>query len=238
MTGESSAQLVVFDLDGTLVELDFTGKGMETVRRDLQEVFDPVGIDRDFKPLLTELDEALVELQQTAEAGVVEEVSRAAFDAITEMELDAASRLHVYESASWIYREVIESDATVAIATNNTRGAAEKVIADAEFPGPDLLVALDDVGRPKPNADMLEAVLKRSEVAPSKMAMIGDRRSDALSARRACEGRRVTLVTILIDSDGEEEPGDTVDHVVTSVSDALSVLTFPSGTDIDCCKSF
>jgi phosphoglycolate phosphatase-like HAD superfamily hydrolase len=228
MTSETQTDLVVFDLDGTLVELDFTGEGMETVRSDLQEVFEPVGIEREFKPLLTELDEALTELRGTEAKDVFERVSQAAFDAITEMERDAASRLDVYESALTVYEEAVESGATVAIATNNTRGAAEMAIADAGLSEPDLLVALDDVGRPKPNADMLETVLKRSTVTQSKMVMIGDRRSDAVSALRACEGREVTPFTVLIDTDESEEPDDTIDHVVSSVSGVLSVLTLPS----------
>lgn len=215
-----SADILVFDLDGTLVQLDFTKDGMEKVRADLQNVFSEAGISRDFKPLLVELEETLNELSAQLEQDVVDELRRRAFEKIATMERDAVSRQHVYPAAKPLLEELNRSTTQVAIATNNTRAAAIESIRMASFPEPDYLVALDDVGKPKPNPDMIELLFENFDQSPECIGMVGDRLSDAKSMHHACEDRGATATTILLDRENKEDQNVTiVDYSIGSLAE-------------------
>jgi len=222
---ETPVDLVVFDLDGTLVQFDFTAEGMERVRNALQDVFDEVGIEREFKPLLTELEDALDDVSRSTDTSTAARIRRRAFQQISEMELDAVSRQYVYKGSQPVLEEVASSDATLAVATNNTRDAALRSLEDAGLPEPDYLVAVDDIGRPKPARDMIERLFSRCDSTPDAMVMVGDRPSDATSASRACSGTETDAVTVLLQRD---EPGaadhSSIDHTITSLSDLLDVI--------------
>lgn len=221
MTTKQPVDVIVFDLDGTLVKLDFTGEGMENVRRNLRNVFGEVGINRDFKPLLTDLEEALTELSTTVEADTVDRIQTKAFEVIEAMERDAVARQDVYDGAREHLETIAASDAQLAVATNNTRGAAQSAIENAGFPQPDVLVAVDDVGRPKPHPDMLEMVANQCDSIPESIVMIGDRESDAQSAYEAFENTNISITTILINNDST---GEVVDHTVPSIVDAFKYI--------------
>lgn len=222
--------IIVFDLDGTLVQLDFTGKGMRTVRSNLQGVFKEVGIERDFKPLLSDLTSALEEVSERADEGTARRIHNTAFHQVTAMECDAVSRQHIYEDAATALKQVAASDTTLAIATNNTREAAEAAIDAADFPDPDHLVAVDDVGKPKPDPAMINTLVERLDSQPTSLGMVGDRQSDAESAVMACKGTEITSHTVLVrrDSQSTENPG-MVDHTVTSLTEGLDAFSdFPN----------
>jgi HAD superfamily hydrolase (TIGR01549 family) len=226
---ETPIDLVVFDLDGTLVQLDFTGEGMKTVRADLRGIFAEVGINQEFRPLLTTLEEALDTLAESTDTDTAERIQQRAFQCIAAMERDAVSRQHVYDTAQPVLERVVASDSTFAVATNNTREAATRSIADAGFPEPDYLVAVDDVFRPKPNPDMITELLDRIDSKPETLAMIGDRQSDAKSALSACKEPGIRLTTVLIErTDTEQQNHDDIDHVVSSLERVVDIL-YPVG---------
>lgn len=232
MTGsETPVDLVVFDLDGTLVQFDFTAEGMERVRNALQAVFGEVGIEREFRPLLTELEDALDDVSRTTDTSTTNRIRRRAFQQVSEMELDAVSRQQVYEAAHPVLKEVSSSDATLAIATNNTRDAALRSLEDADLPEPDYLVAVDDIGRPKPAQDMIDKLFSRCDSKPDRMVMIGDRPSDAASASRACSGTETDSITLLLRRD-EPEPADhsAVDYTISSLSELTDIVRLADGS--------
>lgn len=218
--------LVVFDLDGTLVQLDFTGEGMRQVRSNLQAVFTEVDVNREFKPLLVDLERAFDEVSHKTNADTAEQIRQRAFEQVASMECDAVSRQKVYEEASSAMERVGASGATLAVATNNTRRAAIESLSAAKLPNPDEIVAIDDIGRPKPNPKMIEVLLDQVDPTPTEFAIIGDRRSDAESARQACEGTDISAQTVLLDRDGDIEVASSdIDYTVTSLVEALNVLS-------------
>lgn len=221
--------IVIFDLDGTLVSLDFTGEGMRTVRSNLQSVFDQVGIDRDFKPLLVDLSDALDNLSNNVDNETWNRIRMEAFEQVAEMEKDAVSRQEQFDDAKEVLERVAASDSTLAVATNNTREAARAAIDTADLPEPSHLVAVDDVKHPKPNPEMIKALLCRLDESPSTIAIVGDRESDAESVRRFCEDTGIVSHTVLIDrTDCGSEDTQLADHTVTSLTEALDILPFES----------
>lgn len=218
--------VIVFDLDGTLVQLDFTGEGMQTVRSNLQDVFAQFGIECEFRPLLVDLTSALEAVAKRTDKETTQRVRNDAFRQVAAMERDAVSRQHVYEDAPTTMRRVAASDTTLTIATNNTREAAEAAINSADFPDPDNLVAVDDVGKPKPDSGMIKELIGRLDSEPTSLAIVGDRQSDAESAIAACEGTGITAHTVLVCRDGQApENSEVVDHTVTSLTQALNILS-------------
>ncbi|QLH76826.1 HAD family hydrolase [Halosimplex rubrum] len=221
--------LVIFDLDGTLVQLDFTGNGMQNVRTNLQSVFAEEGINREFSPLLVDLEDALETVSEVADENTAARIHQEAFQVVAEMECDAVSRQEVYNDAKTVLKRVATSDSTLAVATNNTRGAAEAAMDAAGFPEPDYLITVDDVNKPKPDSAMIDALLKQVDHSPTTLAIVGDRISDAESVRRSCVDTDITTHTVLVDRSGENpEDSEIVDHVVTSLTDALDILPIES----------
>ena len=220
-----SADILVFDLDGTLVQLDFTKSGMEKVRADLQSVFSEAGVSRDFKPLLAELDETLNELSAQLEQHAVDDLRRRAFEKIATMERDAVSRQHVYPAARPLLEKLGQSTTQVAVATNNTRAAATESIRLAGFPEPDYLVALDDVGKPKPNPDMIELLFAKFDQSPESISMVGDRLSDAESMHHACEDKEARATTILLDRENrEDQNAPIIDYNIESLTEMSDLI--------------
>lgn len=220
--------LVIFDLDGTLVQLDFTAEGMRSVRSNLQPLFAEVGVERKFKPLLVDLTDALEAVSETADENTAARVRDDAFQQVEAMERDAVSRQHVYKDANTVFEQVAASDATLAIATNNTREAAKISIDAAGFPEPDYLVAVDDISRPKPDPAMIDALLDRLNSSPSSMVMIGDKKTDAQSAYQASADTETTVATILVNRDGEKQDSTLVDHNIVSLTEVFEVLSINS----------
>ncbi|MXR19080.1 HAD family hydrolase [Halobacterium bonnevillei] len=217
--------VIVFDLDGTLVQLDFTGEGMQTVRSNLQDVFKQFGVEYEFRPLLVDLTSALEEVAEQTDEETTQRVRNDAFNQVEAMERDAVSRQHIYEDASTTVRRVAASDTTLAIATNNTREAAERAIDAANFPDPDILVAIDDVDKPKPDSEMINELIERLDSEPTSLAIVGDRPGDAESAIAACEGTGITAHTVLVCRDGQAiEDSEVVDDIVTSLPQAINNL--------------
>lgn len=221
--------LIVFDLDGTLVKLDFTGERMEDARRNLQNVFDKVDINQEFKPLLTDLEKALRELSATVEAETANHVQTKAFEVIEALERDAVARQSVCDGAREQLETVAASDAQLAIATNNTRGAAKSAIESAGFAHPDILVALDDAERPKPHPDMLEMVADECGSTPESIVMIGDRESDARSAYEAFEQRNIHLTTVLINNNSTDR---VVDYTMSSITDVFNHIDISGSSSL------
>lgn len=220
--------LVIFDLDGTLVQLDFTAEGMRSVRSNLQSLFAEVGVERKFKPMLVDLTDALKAVSETADENTAARVRDDAFQQVEAMERDAVSRQHVYKDANTVFEQVAASDATLAIATNNTREAAKISIDAAGFPEPDYLVAVDDISRPKPDPVMIDALLDRLNSSPSSMVMIGDKKTDAQSAYQASADTETTVATILVNRDGEKQDSTLVDHNIVSLTEVFEVLSINS----------
>jgi HAD superfamily hydrolase (TIGR01549 family) len=224
-----TVDLVIFDLDGTLVEMDFTGEGMRTVRSNLQSVFERVDIDREFEPLLVDLEDALETASDTVEDETAAQIREDAFQQVAEMERDAVSRQDEFDDANGVLEQVAASESTLAVATNNTREAARAAIDAANFPEPAHLVAVDDVGHPKPNPAMIDALLERLDDSPTSVAIVGDRESDAESVCRSCEGTETIVHTVLVDRTGvDDEDAPLIDHTVTSLTEALERLPIES----------
>ena len=105
----------------------------------------------------------------------------------------------------------------LAIATNETRKAAEKVMSSLgvkeQF---DFFVGADDVQNPKPAADMVLMACEGCGCNPSKAAMIGDQPADLTAGRRASLG---VVVAVRSPTVAESEVKDLADAVIDSVAE-------------------
>lgn len=121
----------------------------------------------------------------------------------------------------------------LAVATSKFRASADAILAAAGLlDWFDLVVGVDEVPRPKPDPAMAEFVLGRTGVPADRAVMVGDTTHDLLMARAA--GLRSVAVTYGVhgvDLLRACEPTWMVDafpHVVRTVCDALAVVA-PEG---------
>jgi len=212
--------LIVFDLDGTLVQLDFTQDGMVKARKQLQQIFSVSGIQSEFKPLHREVYKVLKSPEIGPDNTYSDELRSSVFDVLRGLEQDAVTRLTHYPDAIECYVQCV-ADPTIstAIATNNTCLTAKTAIDYVGVPHPDTLVSIEDVQLPKPDPHMLNLVLNRHANA-MRLIMIGDRYSDIQSAQKASSNHDVELVSILIDRfDSRRENQQDVEFIFPSFAD-------------------
>lgn len=212
--------LVVFDLDGTLIQLDFTEDGMVKARKKLQQISSVSGMRSEFKPLHREVHKMLKSLENDSDDINKYELRSSIFDVLRGLEQDAVSRLTHYPDAIECYVQCVANPTiSTAIATNNTRLTAMSAIDYMRVPYPDTLVSIEDVHLPKPDPHMLNLILNRHANA-MRLIMIGDRYSDIQSAQSASAKHAVEFISILIDRfDSHQENQQDVELIVPSFAD-------------------
>lgn len=170
------AALVVFDLDGTLVELRVDWEGF----REQLSVF----LDEDDLPAGPERT-ATWTLARLRERGDPEAAGRV-LEVLRQAELAGAVASVPVEAGMDVLRRV-QDGRPLALVTNNTRPAAQEALRRHGIrPMFGMLVALEDVDRHKPHADGLRLVLDaHGDVDPGDVLFVGDGKKDAEAADRA-----------------------------------------------------
>jgi len=209
---------VCFDMDGTLLDLNFRDPEMNDVRRDLHALFAEHGIDRSFSPLLGTLEEALATLATERGEAIRDRVERQARERITAADVHAARHQAVRRFAPAVLEALGDDGVPFVVVTNNSRRGAEIALEASGLPEPAGLVARDDVDRPKPDPEMVTAALELLETSPDQVAMVGDRPSDARSAKRAADSSSFAVTTVLLDPGGPSETDPDVDYHVQSLA--------------------
>lgn len=169
------AALVIFDLDGTLVELRVDWQGFRDRLTDvLPEDVLPGGPDRT----------ATWTLARLRERGE-EELADHVLEVLRQAELAGAVRSVPLEAGMDLLRRV-QDGRPLALVTNNTRAAAQEALRRHGLrPAFGTVVALEDVEEHKPHAEGLELVLAKEGVEPGQVLFVGDGEKDATAAERA-----------------------------------------------------
>lgn len=173
------AALVVFDLDGTLVRL---AVDWEAFRDHLAGFVPPDDLCAGPERPATW---TLARLRERGDEATHDRV----LDVLRTRELQGAVASSPVQAGMDLLRRALAlgpEGRPLALLTNNTRAAAQEALRrHGVRPAFRMVVALEDVDRPKPHADGLELVLDRFEVPPADVLFIGDGRKDATAAERA-----------------------------------------------------
>lgn len=169
------AALVIFDLDGTLVELRVDWQGFrDQLAGVLPDDVLPGGPDRT-------ATWTLARLRERGKGELADHV----LEVLRQAELAGAVRSVPVEAGMDLLRRV-QDGRPLALVTNNTRAAAQEALRRHGLrPAFGTVVALEDVEEHKPHAEGLELVLEREDVDPGDALFVGDGAKDATAAERA-----------------------------------------------------
>jgi phosphoglycolate phosphatase-like HAD superfamily hydrolase len=165
-----NAQVVVVDLDNTLVKLEVDWNGL---RRELAALASAAGVetrDPGIRPLM---DGARLPGMETLRAEM-EQV-------LTEAEVAGASGPRNEALVRWL-----PADVPVSVLSLNSRRAAEAAL---ELHGLsdriEHVVGREDVTRGKPDPEGMRLLADRHGIEPARMLLVGDAETDRLCAERA-----------------------------------------------------
>ena len=183
--------LVVFDLDGVLVDL---GLRTESVRTKIRALFRDAGVDDVFVPLLASLDRCCREVA-SRDSSLAAELGRAAWSVIDAEELRAAQSCQPREGVSRLLATI--DDLPLALYSNNCRAAVLAALASAGID--DTLFcaihAREHAGSLKPSGTpILAARQSAGGESIDLIYMVGDQPVDmeaALAAQVDCDRGRV-----------------------------------------------
>ncbi len=171
-------QVVLFDLDGTLIhsEIDF-----DRMRAVVEEMAQACGIHREqFKSrdVLGMLEEACALVEDPLSL-------RRKVDAeLISIELQATTGAVEAEAATSVIQWLRESGIKVGIVTRNNPQAVDRMLTQIPLPH-DVLLTRVDTPRVKPDPLHLHLALKLLNVSPERGVMVGDHVMDAQAGKAA-----------------------------------------------------
>jgi phosphoglycolate phosphatase len=170
---------IVFDFDGTLAEptLDFSLMRDKTVEALLP--FSKRTFNRD-----AGIMEEIERFCQNLPDGDSEAARKAAYAAIEEIELEAASRSSLFPFVLPMLEALARNDIPFGVITRNIRAAVHMVFPDlADYTK--CLLTREDVERVKPHPEHLQKTFDILGVRASSVLMVGDHHTDIMTGKRA-----------------------------------------------------
>lgn len=188
-------------LTGNVAALRFTVESMRPLRREVIEA-DPSLAGR-----VTELRRRVIERAMLLSGIGEQDASRLSGDAM-EVFLHARNQIELFDGALDVIRQLADNY-VLGVLTNGNADVRRLGLADFF----DFVYSAEDVGAPKPQADLFHAALQRTSAAPGEMVYVGD--DPVLDVDPA---NRLGIHTVRIRRAGDRREGETrPDQVVTDV---------------------
>lgn len=169
-------KLVVFDLDGTIVDLAVAWDGL---RRELHHYFrSRYGFDSNFTPFDMEIERVGEELGDVA--------LKEAYEIVERYELENIENFTPVNGSLELIRDLKNKGKTLAIFSGNTRRAIELALGYMGIRKCfDIIVGKEDVRKHKPDPEGLILIKDKAGVRTNEMCFIGDRSTDLECAEKA-----------------------------------------------------
>ena len=174
---------IVFDLDGTLIQLPINYK---KIQKNLKQLFNTSNN-------LTPLIPTIIKLSQNDPEKV-----KTSFNLICEEEILASKNFKIMDNAIEILKFIKSKNLSLCLVTMQCQNALEKIIADLQISNLfDSIISRDiSVDRQK----QIELSLEKIDLMPSEVLVIGDRLHDVES------GKKIGCMPILKINEKEKTP--------------------------------
>jgi HAD superfamily hydrolase (TIGR01509 family) len=179
-------ELVVFDLDGTLVTAEINFQGMRRAIRDL--LFDH-GFPAEVLPMNSTQDLLRSAFAYAGNQGKspveISELRDKVYAAAVEYEWEGARKAQLVPGAKDTLQALQDHDIRTAILTNDNNEVATYLLDKFELaPLIDLLISRDEAPHMKPSTEGLELILNHFNASPSHTLFIGDSTIDIMAANK------------------------------------------------------
>ncbi|MGD1994002.1 MAG: HAD-IA family hydrolase [Anaerolineae bacterium] len=191
--GLSDIDAVLFDFDGTLVDLNID---FDRMRKGVEALLPRHGLSVEGNEHLYTLElvrESVQTLLAQEGRASAEAFRHAAQAAIVAVELEAATGAEIHAGVPELLRSLHQHGLKIGIVTRNCRAAVERILGQNTLPH-DALVTRDDVDQVKPHPEHLTAALRRLGVPAERALMVGDHPMD-IKAGRVIGTRTVAVLT-------------------------------------------
>lgn len=207
---------VLFDFDGTLVEIDIDFAEM---RRGVHSLGLEYGVSSDPDLYVLESLEDIFDKLMQRQVKQAEEFRRRANKLIVDIELEAAAEARIMPGVNEVLKKLKDRGTRIGIVTRNCRPAVMKSLEIAGFVH-DALLTRDDVERVKPDPQHLLDALDLLDSKPEKAFMVGDHPMDILAGRKA----RMRTVAVLTSRPKSDFEAVSPDLILKGVAGFLEML--------------
>lgn len=193
-------ELVVFDLDGTLVtaEIDF-----QAMRRAIRDLFIALKFPIDVLSMNSTQDLLRSAFAYADERGITPiEISKLrdkVYDEAAKYEWNGAKKAQLVPGAREILQDLKSYKVKIAILTNDNRAVAEYLLSKFDLTSMiDLLITRNEAPHMKPATEGLELILEYFSKTPAQTLFIGDSLIDIMTAKKIgirCIARQSKLRT-------------------------------------------
>jgi len=180
----NSIDLIVFDIDGTLVISYADWNGMRTKLRDyFKRNYD---IEMEFRPVLDKMEEAIAIIQKKNPEIDSQKIKETVIQIIEETGLEGIKKSQLVKSCKKNLEMLRKKKKRLASFTRS--GLKEALLAlqmhniKNYF---EMVVTRDDTVKVKPNPDPILLISRKMNINPDKILVVGDHPYDILAGKRA-----------------------------------------------------
>jgi HAD superfamily hydrolase (TIGR01549 family) len=176
-------RLVLFDLDGTLVTLNFNA---DKTRSELHEYyFSEHGLDLFFKPLLQRINEAEKLIEERSDMAAARAATTRANEILRENESEALVGARLILKASEAVSAFREKGVRVGVFSRTTTSVVEASIERFGLGPFDIVLSRENTALTKPSPEPVELALSNLKIKPEHCLVVGDHPYDIRSGKGA-----------------------------------------------------
>ena len=210
---------VLFDFDGTLIEIEIDFRQMRRGVLELGKEYDVSAQPGLY--VLESLDDIFNKLK-SRDANTALEFRQKAEKLIMDIELDAAEKARLLPGVDAALRKLKDMGIKIGIVTRNCRAGVMKS-AETFHLVYDLLLARDDVEKVKPHPKHLFDALNILDTKPEKALMVGNHPMDILAGEKA----GMKTVAVLTTQPKEDFQKNAPDLILSGVPDLIENIAGP-----------
>jgi len=180
----NSIELIVFDIDGTLIISQADWDGM---RAKIHDYFkDNYYIEMEFRPVLDKMEEAISLIQEYNPDINSQKIRDTIMQIIEETGLEGIKKSQLIKNCKKVLEKLIRKKKRLA---SFTRGGIKEAILALEMHDIkkyfEIVITRDDTIKIKPDPDPIFLISEKLDVDPSKILVVGDHPYDILAGKNA-----------------------------------------------------